>query len=83
MPIRPYLEGGTFEPEDIQVMSRAFEEVCSVLRIAPTAAREREAVAVRIVELARRGEREYHRLVERVLSEAGGARTSPSLGLAS
>ena len=71
MPIRAYLSGGTFEPEDIQAMSLAFEEVCKALEIQPGATREREVVAVRIIELCRRGERRPARLAERVLKEAG------------
>jgi hypothetical protein len=43
------------------------------------AGREREVV----IELARRGELEYRRLVERVLKEAGIDRAQPSLGMAS
>jgi hypothetical protein len=83
MPIRPYLEGGVFDQEDIQTMSMALEEVCRVLRIGPDAAREREVVAIRIIELARRGELEYRRLVERVLKEAGVDWARRSLGVAS
>ena len=71
MPIRAHFSGGTFEPEDIQAMSLAFEEVCKALEIQPDATREREAVAVRIIELCRRGERRPARLAERVLKEAG------------
>jgi hypothetical protein len=84
MPIRPYLESGVFDDEDIQTMSMALEEVCRVLRIDADAARDREVVAIRIIELARRGELDYRRLVERVLKEAGvdWARP-PSLGMAS
>ena len=52
-------------------MSLAFEEVCKALEIQPGATREREAVAVRIIELCRRGERRPARLAERVLKEAG------------
>jgi hypothetical protein len=83
MPIRPYLEGGVFDQEDIQTMSMALEEVCRVLRIGADAARDREVVAIRIIELARRGELEYRRLVERVLKEAGADWARPSLGMAS
>lgn len=79
MPIRPYLEGGAFAPEEIQLMSAAFEAVCAALQLGPGAAREREAVAVRIIELARRGERDHHRLVERVIRDAGGHGAAPSL----
>ena len=66
-----HISGGTFEPEDIQVMSVAFEELCKALEIQTGATREREAVAVRIIELCRRGERRPARLAERVLKEAG------------
>jgi hypothetical protein len=83
MPIRPYLEGGVFDPEDIQTMSMALEEVCRVLRIGAGAGRDREVVAIRIIELARRGELEYRRLVERVLKEADIDRAQPSLGMTS
>ena len=71
MPLRPDLSGGAFEPEDIQAMSLAFEEVCKALEIQRASTREREAVAVRIIELSRRGERSPARLAERVLKEAG------------
>jgi hypothetical protein len=68
---RAHLSGGTFEPQDIEAMTLAFEEVCKALEIQPGASREREAVAVRIIELCRRGERSAARLAERVLQEAG------------
>ena len=55
VPVRADLSGGTFETEDIQAMSLAFEEVCKALEIQPGATREREAVAVRIIELCWRG----------------------------
>ena len=71
MPVRADLSGGTFEPQDIEAMSLAFEEVCKALEIQPGATREREAVALRIIELCRRGERRPDRLAERVLKEAG------------
>ena len=83
MPIRPYLEGGVFDPEDIQTMSMALEEVCRVLRIGAGSGRDREVVAIRIIELARRGELEYRRLVERCLKDAGADWARPSLGIAS
>jgi hypothetical protein len=69
--VRAHLSGGAFEPEDIQAMSLAFEEVCKALEIQHGATPEREAVAVRIIELCRRGERSPARLAERVLKEAG------------
>ena len=42
VPIRALLSGGTFEPEDIQAMALAFEEVCKALEIQPGATPERE-----------------------------------------
>ena len=71
VPIRAHLSGGTFEPQHIETMSLAFEEVCKALEIQPGATREREAVAVRIIELCLRGECRPDRLAERVLKEAG------------
>jgi hypothetical protein len=52
-------------------MSLAFEEVCKALEIQPGATRERGAIAVRIIELCRRGEHGSARLAERALKEAG------------
>ena len=72
MPIGPYLKGGVFDPEDIQTMSMAVGEACRVLRISAGAARE-----IRIIELARRGELEYRRLVERCLKDRLGATFTP------
>jgi hypothetical protein len=70
--ILPFLKDrSVFEPEVTSAMSLAFDEACRVLGISDRAAREREAVAVRIIELARRGERDSKRLCERVLRDAG------------
>lgn len=62
-----------FEPEATQAMSAAFDAACRALNLAASAVREREAVAVRIIELARRGERDPIRLSETVLRDAGAA----------
>jgi hypothetical protein len=72
--ILPFLkEHPVFEPEVTLAMSTAFDNACSALKLSNGDAREREAVAVRIIELARRGERDPVRLCERVLREAGAA----------
>jgi hypothetical protein len=60
-----------FDPKDITAMSMALEEVCKVLEREDTAARE--VVAVRIIELAKTGERSPTRLRDRVLHETGMA----------
>jgi hypothetical protein len=60
---------GVFEPDDVEAMSHAYEEVCIALHINGDA-RARETIAVRVIELARRGERRPTVLRDRVLAEA-------------
>jgi len=67
--IVPFLKGAAFEPQDIQSMSLALDDVCKVLKIDGNGT-AREIIAVRIIELARRGERSATRLRDRVLAEA-------------
>jgi hypothetical protein len=70
--ILPFVRGqSVFDPEALHAMSAALDQACHALKLPDTAARERETVAVRIVELARRGERDPERLCERVLYDAG------------
>jgi hypothetical protein len=69
--IVPFLEDAAFEPVDIAAMSRALDEVCKELKIADNAT-TREIIAIRIIELARRGERDPTRLRDRLLNEANG-----------
>ena len=58
-----------FGPEDVEAMSRALDGACNALNIVanPTA---RELIAMRIVELARQGERSPENLQARLLAEA-------------
>jgi hypothetical protein len=67
--ILPLVSAGTFEPNDIEAMSLAYEEVCVALHINGDA-RARETIAARVIELARRGERCPTVLRDRVLAEA-------------
>lgn len=60
---------GVFEPGDVEAMSLACEEVCHALHINGDA-RARETIAVRVIELARRGEHSPTVLRDRVLAEA-------------
>jgi hypothetical protein len=72
--ILPFIKSDmVFEPETTQAMSAAFEAACAALKLPADAAREREAVAIRIIELARRGERDPMRLSRLVLRDAGAA----------
>ena len=53
MPIRTYLEDqSAFSPEEIKAMSKALDEACAALQVD---GQDREIIAVRIIELARKG----------------------------
>jgi hypothetical protein len=67
--IVPFLKGVAFEPQDIQSMSLALDDVCKTLKIDGDGS-AREIIAVRIIELARRGERSAIGLRDRLLAEA-------------
>jgi hypothetical protein len=75
MPIHTYLEDhSAFEPDEIDVMSRALEEACKALHINGPA-RERETIAARIIDLARNGVIDAAVLRDRVLSETRAMRS--------
>jgi hypothetical protein len=59
-----------FDPKDVSAMSTAFDEVCQALGLPADAAAAREGIAVRIIELARCGERRSTLLRDQVLREA-------------
>jgi hypothetical protein len=67
----PFLRGGesVFDPKDITAMSMALDDVCKELSLGDDSA-AREVIAVRIIDLARAGERSPTRLRDRVLHEA-------------
>jgi hypothetical protein len=74
MPIRSYLEdSAAFDAEHTAALSEAFVTTCNVLRIGAENAHAREAVAVRIIELARSGVVDAKALSDRVIQEAGEA----------
>jgi hypothetical protein len=60
-------------------MSTAFEDVCRILK-ADGDAKAKEVIAVRIIELTLRGERDSAKLRDRVLREAGenGGASAPA-----
>lgn len=77
--IIPFLrDQSVFEPETTQAMAAAFDEVCRALKLSDSATNERETIASKIVDLARRGERNSLQLIERVLREAGVVAVQPS-----
>jgi hypothetical protein len=60
-----------FDPETIAAMATALEQVCDALKINGDA-KAREVIAIRIIELARRGENDAEKLQDRLLREANG-----------
>lgn len=70
--IHVFLQNDVFGPDAVQAMSTALEDVCRTLKIDGDQ-EAREAMAVRIIELARCGESDPERLRDRVLREAGAA----------
>ena len=70
MPIRPYLKEGSFDPREVECMSIALEDVCRVLKLPPSAKVAKQAIAERIIELAKSGTVDPNTLRDRVLREA-------------
>ena len=70
--ISAYIQNEPFSSSDIKTMSAALDDVCEALKINGDAV-AREVIAVRIVELARRGERDRRKLTERLVAEANGS----------
>lgn len=66
----PIEEGWVFEPKVTQAMFAAFEEVCREMNVPADASGRRNAIATRIIQLARSGELEPRLLCDRLLSEA-------------
>jgi hypothetical protein len=68
MPIRAYLNGEGFDPEPVRLMGLAFEMALASLRSDCTDPL-REALARKIIELAKAGERDPERLCEGALKD--------------
>lgn len=73
----PSADGEAFDPDALQAMCVAFEEVCRALQLEKDQ-HAREVMAVRIIDLVRGGERDAERLRDRVLREAGAMSTAVS-----
>ena len=69
MTVVPFLRGRVFEPQDIQAMSTAFDDVCKILNLADQAQSERELLAQKIVLFAHRGQCDAALLRDRTLRE--------------
>jgi hypothetical protein len=71
--ILPFVKDGVFDDKDITAMSAALDDVCKILNLRDDSA-AREVIAIRIIDLARAGERSPARLRDRILHEADLAR---------
>jgi hypothetical protein len=71
--ILPFVKDGVFDDKDITSMSAALDDVCKILNLRDDSS-AREVIAIRIIDLARAGERSPTRLRDRILHEADLAR---------
>jgi len=72
VPIYRLLQNGSFEPEHIQAMETAFEEMLRALKLVDRSDPLTEAVAMKIIELAQRGEHDPVRLQNQAIREMTG-----------
>src|SRR5262249_26353977 len=74
MPIRPFLNGEQVDQETLRVLGVAFEQVCIALRTGDCADDIKQAIANKIIAIAKAGERNPDMLCEQVLKDI---RTEP------
>ena len=67
VPIRRLLENQVFGPDEITVLTTAFEDTLRALRLVDRADPAAEIIAKKIIELAQQGERDPVRLRERAI----------------
>ena len=72
MPIRPYLNGQRFGPETTRVLGVALELVCIALHTGDCDDYLKQAIADKIIALAKAGERNPDILCERALGKSAG-----------
>ena len=72
MPIGPFLNGERLDPETRRVLGIAFEMVCIALRTEGSDDFVKQAIATKIIDLARAGERNPDLLCEQVLKDIRG-----------
>jgi hypothetical protein len=61
------VDASTFEPDALHAMAHALDEACAALKVSDS--RSRNAIAVRILALARTGVIDVNKLRERVLQD--------------
>ena len=69
MPIRPFLNGEKFDQETLRILGVAFEQVYIALRTGDCDDDVRQAIANKIIEIAKNGERNPDLLCECALRE--------------
>ena len=69
MPITPFLNGERFDPEDTRVLSIALEMVCIALRTGDCDDDIKQAIATKLIALAKAGERNPDKLCEEALKD--------------
>ena len=67
MPIRPFLNGERFDPETVRILGVAFAQVAIALRIGDCDDDVKQAIANKIIEVGKTGERNPDRLCESAL----------------
>jgi hypothetical protein len=68
MPIRPYLDGHTFDAETVRRLGVAFEITRAGLKVEEWDEPGKVIIASKLIELAEQGERDPERLAERALA---------------
>jgi hypothetical protein len=72
VPITPFLNGERFDPETRRILGVALELTCIALRTGDCADDVKQAIADKLIALARTGERNADVLCERVLRDIRG-----------
>jgi hypothetical protein len=75
MPIKPFLNGERFDPETTRVLGVSFEMVCVGLRTGDCDDDVKQAIANKIIALAKAGERNPDLLCEQALRDIRGEQT--------
>jgi hypothetical protein len=71
MPVTPFLNGESFDLESTRVLGVAFEMVCIALRTGDCDDYVKQAIATKLIALAKAGERNPDILCEEVLKDIG------------
>ena len=69
MPLRPFLNGERFDQDTLRILGVAFEQTCIALRIGDCDDHVKQAIANKIIELAKTGERNPDLLCEHALED--------------